>query len=281
MFVAEVKTNKPVSKHSCVLFPPLFRIAAVPHISFGTIPVAFRCFGSCVAGLAAAPTYTASRTAQCRTCAHTRRLKKHSIPCAELHETHERSAASHVEFSCQNSPTHYVGNVAAQSAIIDISTMRNFEVMGEHFKLYSMCTAATTSLSFMHSACQAAWVGVLLLHSGYQTAWLGVLSHSGCQTAWLDVLLLSGCQTAWLGVLLLSGCQAAWLGVLLHSGCQTAWLGVLLHSGCQAARLGVFLHSRCQAARLGVLLLHSGYQAAWMCCCYIPKHHRSASINSI
>jgi hypothetical protein len=65
--LAEVKTNKQVSKHSCVLCPPLYTIAAVPRISFGTIPVAFRRSSSCVAGLAAAPTYTAPRTAQCRT----------------------------------------------------------------------------------------------------------------------------------------------------------------------------------------------------------------------
>ena len=99
---------------------------------------------------------------------------------------HERSAASRVEFSCKNSPTHYVLNVDAQSAIIDIGKMRNFEVMDEHFKLCSICTATTTSLSFMHSECQAVWLGVLL-HSGRQAAWLGVLLHSGCQTAWLGV----------------------------------------------------------------------------------------------
>jgi len=139
--------------------------------------------------------------------AQAHRLKKHGVPCAELHETYERSAASHEEFSCQNSPTHYVRNVAAQSAIIDIGAMRNFEVMDEHFKSYSACTATTTSLSFMHSGCQAAWLGVLL-HSGCQTAWLGVLLHSGCQTTWLDVLLHSG-----------SGCVVGCIVTLWVSDC--------------------------------------------------------------
>ena len=52
-------------------------------------------------------------------CAHTP-LKKAQRRCAELHETHERSAASREELSRQNSPTHYVRNVA-QSEIIKIA----------------------------------------------------------------------------------------------------------------------------------------------------------------
>jgi hypothetical protein len=65
--------------------------------------------------------------------------------------------------------------------------MRNFEVMDENFKLYSICTAITF-LSFMYSECLDEWFGMLLLHSGCQAAWLGVLLHSGCQAAWLGVL---------------------------------------------------------------------------------------------
>jgi hypothetical protein len=113
-------------------------------------------------------------------------LKKHGIPCAELHE---RSAASHVEFSCQNSPTHYVRNVVAQSAIIDIGTMWNFEVMDEHFKFYSICTATTTSLSFMHSWCQAVWLGVV-------TFWV-----SDCVVGCVVTFWISGCVVGWCYIL--------------------------------------------------------------------------------
>ena len=210
--------------------------------------------------------------------AHTRRLKKHGVPCAELHEMHERSAASRVVFSSKNSPTHYVRNVAARSAIIEIAKMLNFEVMDEHFKLYSICIATTTFLSFMHSGCQAAWLGVLL-HSGCHAAWLGVLwLHSGCQIAWMDCCYILGVMlrgwvccyilgvrlrgsivvTSWVSCCVVGCVVTFWVSdcvdrLLLHLGCHAAWLGVLLHSGCQTAWIDC-----CYI--LGVTL------RGWVCC---------------